>query len=62
MLNYIKTLGLIRFKFNFMKRLYFVSIFMFPSVAVFVQYDYMDSNIIEVSFGINQFTLNINDL
>ena len=44
-----------------MKRLYFASIFMFISVAVFGQYEYRDSNRIGISFGVNQFTLNTND-
>ncbi len=44
-----------------MKRLYFASVFMLISVAVFAQYEYRDSNRIGISFGVNQFTLNTND-
>ncbi len=44
-----------------MKRLFFASIFMFISVAVFAQYEYRDSNRIGISFGVNQFTLNTNN-
>jgi len=44
-----------------MKSLFFASVFMFISVAVFAQYEYRDSNRIGISFGVNQFTLNTND-
>lgn len=44
-----------------MKRLYFASISILISTAVFAQYEYRDSNRIGISFGVNQFTLNTND-
>ena len=44
-----------------MKSLFFASVFIFISVAVFAQYEYRDSNRIGISFGVNQFTLNTND-
>jgi hypothetical protein len=44
-----------------MKRLYFASISILISTAVFAQYEYRDSNRIVISFGVNQFTLNTND-
>ena len=49
------------FNFSFMKRLYFASIFMLISGAVFAQYEYRDSNRIGIGFGVNQFTLNTNN-
>ena len=49
------------FKTSFMKRLYFASILMLISTAVFAQYEYRDSNRIGISIGVNQFTLNTND-
>jgi hypothetical protein len=44
-----------------MKRLYFATISILISTAVFAQYEYRDSNRIGISFGVNQFTLNTND-
>ena len=44
-----------------MKRLYFASVFMLISGAVFAQYEYRDSNRIGINFGVNQFTLNTNN-
>jgi hypothetical protein len=44
-----------------MKRLYFASISILISTAVFAQYEYRDSNRIGISIGVNQFTLNTND-
>ncbi len=41
-----------------MKKLYFTSVFILISIAVFSQYDYRDSNRIGITFGVNQFTLN----
>ncbi len=49
------------FNFNFMKRLYFASVFALISMSVFAQYDYRDSNRIGISIGVNQFTLNTNN-
>jgi hypothetical protein len=49
------------FKSSFMKRLYFASISILISTAVFAQYEYRDSNRIGISIGVNQFTLNTND-
>lgn len=50
-----------RFNFEFMKRLYFTSVFALISMTVFAQYNYRDSNRIGISFGVNQFDLNTND-
>ena len=45
-----------------MKRLYFATISILISTAVFAQYEYRDSNRIGISFVVNQFTLNTNDI
>jgi hypothetical protein len=52
---------LLLFNFNFMKRLYFATVLTLISMSVFAQYDYLDSNRIGISIGINQFTLNTNN-
>lgn len=49
------------FNFNFMKRLYFATVFTLISMSIFAQYEYRDSNRIGIFFGINQFTLNTNN-
>ncbi|TRX23715.1 outer membrane beta-barrel protein [Flavobacterium franklandianum] len=44
-----------------MKRLYFITVFIFISMAGFAQYQYRDANRIGIFFGVNQFTLNTNN-
>jgi hypothetical protein len=44
-----------------MKRLYFITVFIFISMACIAQYQYRDANRIGIFFGVNQFTLNTNN-